>query len=77
MSSVWVTRCLNTGKNILNIKVPNTQKFEIRLMDATGKMIIVDKDKTQLDVSKVKNGVYYLILKTAKQSLMESVIINN
>ena len=67
----------NPAKNILNIKVPNTQKFEIRLMDATGKMIIVDEDKTQLDVSRVKNGVYYLILKTAKQSLMESVIINN
>ncbi|OWK74097.1 hypothetical protein CBW16_01395 [Flavobacteriaceae bacterium JJC] len=67
----------NPAKNILNIKVPNTQKFEIRLMDATGKMIIVDKDKTQLDVSRIKNGVYYLILKTAKQSLMESVIINN
>lgn len=67
----------NPAKNILNIKVPNTQKFEIRLMDATGKMIIVDKDKTQLDISKVKNGIYYLILKTVKQSLMESVIINN
>lgn len=67
----------NPARNILNIKVPNTQKFEIRLMDATGKMIIVDEDKTQLDVSRVKNGVYYLILKTAKQSLMESVIINN
>lgn len=67
----------NPAKNTINIEVPNAQKFEIRLMDATGKMIIVDKDKTQLDVSRIKNGVYYLILKTAKQSLMESVIINN
>lgn len=67
----------NPANEALNIKVPNTNKFEIKLMDATGKMVFEDKDKNQINTSKISNGVYYLILKTSKQSIMETVIIKH
>lgn len=67
----------NPANEALNIKVPNTNKFEIKLMDATGKTVFEDKDKNQINTSKISNGVYYLILKTSKQSIMETVIIKH
>jgi aminopeptidase YwaD len=38
-------------------------------------MLINDNNKKQIDISKLKNGLYYVILKTPKQSVYETVIV--
>lgn len=65
----------NPAKDVVNISVPNTEKYEITLIEPSGKVLIKDNNKKQINTSKISNGLYYLILKTPKQSVYETVII--
>lgn len=65
----------NPAKDVINISVPFTDKYEIIVIEPSGKMLINDNNKKQIDISKLKNGLYYVILKTPKQSVYETVIV--
>ncbi|SFH78405.1 M28 family metallopeptidase [Halpernia frigidisoli] len=65
----------NPAKEVINITVPNTDKYEITLIEPSGKVLIKDNNKKQINTSKLKNGIYYVILKTSKQSVFETVVI--
>ena len=63
--------------NSLTIKAQNNELTYLDLVDVTGKVILKKEfiQSTNLDVSHVAQGIYYINLKTAEGELMKQIII--
>lgn len=67
----------NPSKDKINIKINtiDTELFYIKLTDVLGKEIITDKFKTELDISSLQNGIYFLSFYKNNQLLITKKVV--
>jgi hypothetical protein len=67
----------NPSKDKINIKVNTTatEQFYIKLTDVLGKEIMYDKFKTELDISSLQNGIYFLSFYKNNQLLVTKKVV--
>jgi aminopeptidase YwaD len=67
----------NPVKDILTIEVPdsNTKSFTVEITDLTGKSVLKEENKTQVNVSSLINGVYLCTVKTENTSVTRKIMI--
>jgi hypothetical protein len=67
----------NPSKDKINIKVNSidTEQFYIKLTDVLGKEIMYDKFKTELDISSLQNGIYFLSFYKNNQLLVAKKVV--
>jgi hypothetical protein len=67
----------NPSKDKINIKVNTTatEQFFIKLTDVLGKEIMFDKFKTELDISSLQNGIYFLSFYKNNQLLVTKKVV--
>jgi len=69
----------NPAKNILNVGTANKQLSDIKILDATGKIIVsfpANKANTGLDISALSFGIYFVQIST-EQSISTLKFIKN
>ncbi len=69
----------NPAHDVLNIDVSDYQKASVRVVDILGRDIIVKadfSDKTQIDLSSLANGIYFIEVNTNGQIMREKVVKN-
>ena len=69
----------NPSHDYIEVKLPSSDNFELKIMDVAGKIISTEKidkniQKIKLDVSKYANGMYYLQLNSASTKYHSSFI---
>jgi PKD repeat protein len=69
----------NPSHDYVEVKLPTTDNFELKIMDVAGKIISIEKieknsQKIKLDISKYANGMYYLQLNSATTKYHSSFI---
>jgi hypothetical protein len=73
----FVTVYPNPVKNKLSLKfINNINNFEVKLMNATGDILLVSKNK-EIDVSIFPAGVYFLSVQSGNQISRKKIIISN
>jgi hypothetical protein len=67
----------NPSKDKINIKVNTTatEQFFIKLTDVLGKEIMFDKLKTELDISSLQDGIYFLSFYKSNQLLVTKKVV--
>jgi hypothetical protein len=67
----------NPSKDKINIKVNTTatEQFYIKLTDVLGKEIMYDKFKTELDISSLPDGIYFLSFYKNNQLLVTKKVV--
>ena len=67
----------NPSKDKINIKINavDTEQFYIRLTDVLGKEIMYDKLKTELDISTLENGIYFLSFYINERLLLTKKVV--
>ena len=65
----------NPVEDILNLKVVSTQKeYVIHIIDLTGKIVLQDENKQQLDVSQLREGIYFVKLDMGGSSVVKKFV---
>ena len=69
----------NPASEIININVQEEVSFTAKLYDLSGKLISTHKNKDQINVSELDNGVYLLELReeSTDRKRIEKIIVNN
>jgi hypothetical protein len=60
----------NPASSLVTIKVPHQTEADVRVFDTSGKLMIYKRDvqlnsQYQLDISKLKAGIYFIRINTA------------
>lgn len=65
----------------LTITAPNNMVLNLKLFDALGKRHAIypieNGDQTQIDITELPNGIYFLVIETETSLITKKVIINN
>lgn len=66
----------NPASNLINLSFEEALiKHEAKLMDEIGNIVLISNQK-QIDVSKLQNGIYILIIQTDKWQKSQKIILN-
>lgn len=68
----------NPGNGIINIDNKLTGTFTVEVLDALGNIILTEKLSQEINLSKQKDGLYFIVLKDLEQRIItrERIIIN-
>lgn len=66
----------NPSTGILNVRLANTtDQFEIKVTDQVGKIILNQKNNTEIDLTDHENGVYFITITTAGLSATQKITL--
>lgn len=67
----------NPAKNILNVELPDsrTKNFSVEITDLAGLSVLKEENQAQINISRLKNGVYLCTVKTEGSSATRKIII--
>ena len=66
----------NPAKYFLEIEIPNgINNYEVKIFNSIGGQVVFEKNKNNINISKLINGVYFLKIKTAYNELIEKFTI--
>jgi len=68
----------NPSRGVINIDVPiNIGDFEIRVFNASGRLIVTMNNSNRIDLSNKLNGIYYIQLITNESSVVRKIVLQN
>lgn len=65
----------NPTEGIINLDVTNTSKYEVMLFDLSGKMLFNTANVSQIDLSNVQSGIYFITIITDNGSKLTQKIV--
>ena len=64
----------NPANTEINIVLPSNDNTQIEITNAIGQLIIKDQNKNKIDISNLKNGLYFISVKHGKQTYTQKII---
>lgn len=64
----------NPANTEINIVLPSNDNTQIEITNAIGQLIIKDQNKNKIDISNLKNGLYFISLKYGQQTYTQKII---
>lgn len=65
----------NPAKETIFIDVPNTSKYEVSIIDVSGKVLVKEKGSKTISTNKLQNGLYIAVMKTDKETVHQKIIV--
>ena len=64
----------NPANSEINIVLPSNDNTQIEITNAMGQLIIKDQNKNKIDISNLKNGLYFISVKHGQQTYTQKII---
>ena len=64
----------NPANTEINIVLPSNDNTQIEITNAIGQLIIKDQNKNKIDISNLKNGLYFISVKHGQQTYTQKII---
>jgi hypothetical protein len=64
----------NPANSEINIVLPSNDNTQIEITNAMGQLIIKDQNKNKIDISNLKNGLYFISVKHGQQTYTQNII---
>ena len=76
-SAITISVYPNPAKDFINVKLLGQSRYQVRLYNLQGKMVLLETNADQIDVTSVASGTYLLeVLETVSgERIVEKVII--
>ena len=64
----------NPANSEINIVLPSNDNTQIEITNAMGQLIIKDQNKNKIDISNLKNGLYFISVKHGQKTYTQKII---
>jgi aminopeptidase YwaD len=64
----------NPANSEINIVLPSNDNTQIEITNAIGQLIIKDQNKSKIDISNLKNGLYFISVKHGQKTYTQKII---